>query len=180
MTLTPKQKLFIREYLKDFNATKAAIRAGYSEDSAPEIGCENLRKPNIKQAIDKYLDDVHLTTQRIALELANIAFSDMADYATVEPGGSITLKPFEDMQPGATKVIKKLKEKRRVLSGSKPDEEDNGSTIIDSQIEFELHDKLGALEKAGKYRGMFKDNLNLNTNGGLKIIAIRGADEPSI
>ena len=51
--LTAKQELFIREYLVDLNATRAAIRAGYSENSAQEIGNENLRKPQIKSAIDE-------------------------------------------------------------------------------------------------------------------------------
>lgn len=49
--LTPKQELFCREYLKDLNATQAAIRAGYSEDSAASQGCENLIKPNIAKRI---------------------------------------------------------------------------------------------------------------------------------
>jgi phage terminase small subunit len=42
--LTEKQKLFCKEYIIDFNATRAAKAAGYSEDSAKEIGYENLRK----------------------------------------------------------------------------------------------------------------------------------------
>ena len=46
--LTPKQRLFCLEYLKDLNATQAAIRAGYSKKTAKEIGCENLTKPNIQ------------------------------------------------------------------------------------------------------------------------------------
>lgn len=41
--LTPKQQLFADEYLIDLNATQAAIRAGYSTDSAAEIGYENLK-----------------------------------------------------------------------------------------------------------------------------------------
>ena len=45
--MTKKQTRFIEEYLIDLNATQAAIRAGYSVDSAKEIGCENLTKPNI-------------------------------------------------------------------------------------------------------------------------------------
>jgi phage terminase small subunit len=49
--LTPKQKRFIEEYLIDLNATQAAIRAGYSEDTAKEIGYENLTKPHIQQLI---------------------------------------------------------------------------------------------------------------------------------
>lgn len=51
--LTDKQELFAREYLKDLNATQAAIRAGYSENSAAVQGFENLRKPNIQQRIDE-------------------------------------------------------------------------------------------------------------------------------
>ena len=49
--MTKKQKRFVEEYLID--ATQAAIRAGYSPDSARDIGCENLTKPNIKAAIDR-------------------------------------------------------------------------------------------------------------------------------
>ena len=51
MALTPKQDLFVLEYLKDLNATQAAIRAGYSKRSAGQIGDENLRKHEIAEAI---------------------------------------------------------------------------------------------------------------------------------
>lgn len=53
--LTNKQELFIREYLVDCNATQAAIRAGYSQDTAYSIGHENLSKPEIKVRIDEGL-----------------------------------------------------------------------------------------------------------------------------
>jgi len=49
--LSPKQRRFVEEYLIDLNATQAAIRAGYSPDSARSIGCENLTKPDIEAAI---------------------------------------------------------------------------------------------------------------------------------
>ena len=49
--MTAKQKRFCDEYLIDLNATQAAIRAGYSEKTAKDIGCENLAKPNIKAYI---------------------------------------------------------------------------------------------------------------------------------
>jgi phage terminase small subunit len=52
-TLTEKQKVFIQEYLVDLNATQAAIRAGYSENTAQQMGSENLSKPVIKEAIEK-------------------------------------------------------------------------------------------------------------------------------
>ena len=51
MALTDKQRRFIEEYLVDFNATQAAIRAGYSEDTARSIGSENLTKPDIASAL---------------------------------------------------------------------------------------------------------------------------------
>jgi len=39
---TPKQKRFCEEYLVDFNATQAAIRAKYSKKTAYSIGYENI------------------------------------------------------------------------------------------------------------------------------------------
>lgn len=51
--MTPKQQRFCDEYLIDLNATQAAIRAGYSEKTAYSIGNENLRKPEIKEYIEK-------------------------------------------------------------------------------------------------------------------------------
>ena len=49
--LTPKQKRFVAEYLIDLNATKAAERAGYSVDTARQMGSENLSKPYIQDLI---------------------------------------------------------------------------------------------------------------------------------
>lgn len=49
--LTAKQEAFCNEYLIDLNATAAAKRAGYSEDTAYAIGWENLRKPEIASRI---------------------------------------------------------------------------------------------------------------------------------
>jgi phage terminase small subunit len=54
--LTPKQALFVVEYLKDLNGTQAAIRAGYSENTAQEISSENLSKPIIARAIKDQMD----------------------------------------------------------------------------------------------------------------------------
>lgn len=51
--LTAKQQRFCDEYLIDLNATKAAIRAGYSEKSARQMATENMSKPSIKEYIGK-------------------------------------------------------------------------------------------------------------------------------
>lgn len=83
--LTNKQERFVSEYLIDLNATQAAIRAGYSVSSAKEIGCENLTKPNIAEAIaeakalvvkrnDITVDDIvdmHKSAFRVAEDTAN-------------------------------------------------------------------------------------------------------------
>ena len=52
--LTVKQQRFVEEYCTDWNATQAAIRAGYSPHTAQEISSENLSKPMIKDAIDAH------------------------------------------------------------------------------------------------------------------------------
>ena len=60
MNLTPKQKAFVDEYLKCGNATEAAKKAGYSEQSARQMGTENLSKPSISEYIQerqKQIDD---------------------------------------------------------------------------------------------------------------------------
>ncbi len=49
--MTPKQERFVAEYLVDLNATQAAIRAGYSEKTAYSIGQENLKKPEVAEAV---------------------------------------------------------------------------------------------------------------------------------
>ena len=55
MALTAKQEIFVSAYCSNgFNATKAAIEAGYSENCAGAIGGENLQKPDIVAAIDRY------------------------------------------------------------------------------------------------------------------------------
>ena len=55
MALTAKQKAFVREYLVDLNATQAAIRAGYSSNTATKIASENLTKPDIQKAVQAAL-----------------------------------------------------------------------------------------------------------------------------
>jgi len=53
--LTPRQRLFVMEYPVDWNATQAAIRAGYSVKSAADIGSENLQKPAIIEALTRHM-----------------------------------------------------------------------------------------------------------------------------
>jgi len=168
-TLTDKQRAFVLEYVKDFNGTQAAIRAGYSEDSASEIAYENLRKPQIRQQIDRHFEDMGLTADRILSEQMALAFSDMGDFLDISAGGGLTLKDGADLQ-GKTKLIKKLKEKRKILTKA---EGDGDELIIDSQIEVELYDRQKALDVLGKHTSG-RERINAP-----KALTINLKDEPA-
>ena len=67
--LTWKQKAFIDEYMKDYNGTQAAIRAGYSENSAKEIAYENLTKPHIKEELKRRYESKRMSTEEIVARI---------------------------------------------------------------------------------------------------------------
>ena len=50
-TLTPRQELFVAEYLVDLNAKQAAIRAGYSARTAEQQAYQLLQKTSVANAI---------------------------------------------------------------------------------------------------------------------------------
>lgn len=145
--MTKKQKRFVEEYLIDLNATQAAIRAGYSPDTAKEIGCENLTKPNIRAQIDKAMAErskrTGVSADRVVMELAKIAFVNASDVINADDA---TLK--DDAAPEDTAAIQSVKVK----------------TFGEDGIEWEIKmaDKIKALELLGKHMGMFQNNLNLN------------------
>lgn len=60
--LTDKQKRFIDEYPKDFNATQTAIRAGYSPNSAAVMACRLLKNPQVSQEIEKRMGEIEEKT----------------------------------------------------------------------------------------------------------------------
>jgi len=54
--LNRRQTLFVDEYLVDLNATHAAVRAGYSEHTAPYTGSKLLHKPEVADAVRRALE----------------------------------------------------------------------------------------------------------------------------
>ena len=82
------QQRFIQEYLIDPNATKAAIRAGYSAKTARFVGCKNITKANIAEAIEKAqtkrAERCEVTGDMVVDELRKIGFANMADYVSVD------------------------------------------------------------------------------------------------
>ena len=91
--LTPKQELFCREYLKDLNATQAAIRAGYSEKSSAAQGCENLIKPNVAERIIELKkernEEVGIDAAYVLRRLVEIDQMDVLDIMT----NDMSIKP---------------------------------------------------------------------------------------
>lgn len=75
--LTPKQDMFVREYLIDLNATQAAIRAGYSPKTARQIAEENLSKPYIAEAVqagmNKRAEKVTITAEEVLANIKRLA-----------------------------------------------------------------------------------------------------------
>lgn len=57
MKLTPKQKAFCDYYIETGNASESARKAGYSQKTAPFIGAENLKKPQIKEYISERMNN---------------------------------------------------------------------------------------------------------------------------
>jgi len=86
--LTDKQALFVKEYLIDLNATQAAIRAGYSENTAQKIGSENLSKPLVSAAISEAMKErteaLDIDAQWLLQRLVDEANADVADLYTEE------------------------------------------------------------------------------------------------
>ena len=145
--MTKKQKQFIEEYLIDLNATQAAIRAGYSPDTAKSIGSENLTKPDIKAQIAKAMAErsrrTGVNADRVIMELAKIAFVNANDVIDAE---TATLKP--DALPEDTAAIQSVKVKTFGEDGL--------------EREIKMADKLKALELLGKHLGMFRDKLEVS------------------
>ena len=82
--LTDKQRLFCIYYIKYFNATKAAIKAGYSKDTAGEQGYQLLQKTSIQVEIQKLkqakLNRAMLSEDDIFQKYIDIAFADITDF----------------------------------------------------------------------------------------------------
>lgn len=141
--LTAKQKKFVEEYLIDLNATQAAIRAGYSTESAKEIGCENLTKPNVKAEIDKAIAErsrrTGINQDRVLRELAKIAFVNPNDVINFNEATVKGDAKEEDLAAIASVKIKNIPT------------EDGEIT----EREIKLCDKLKALDLLGKHLGIY-------------------------
>lgn len=156
--LTAKQQRFIEEYLVDLNATQAAIRAGYSPQSAYSIGQENMKKPVIKNAIDKAMAErskrTGINQDRILTELAKIGFLNPVDVIDMDEATIRGDANREDTAAIASVKVKTI-----------PTE---AGEIVEREVK--TYDKIKALELMGKHIGMFADKLNVNAEMAVKIV----------
>ena len=151
--LTAKQQRFVDEYLIDLNATQAAIRAGYSADTAMEQGYQLLRKTSVSNAISQAMAHrsrrTGITQDRVLRELARVAFvnaNDVIDTDSATVRADATADDLACIQSVKVKVS----------------ESEMGSS---SEREIKLYDKMRALEMLGKHLGIFERRDHANGNG---------------
>ena len=139
--LTVKQQAFICAYLQCFNAAKAARQAGYSPESAKEVGCENLTKPYIAAEIHRRLDAEGITPARIKIAYAEIAFdTDAADFeGWLGSGNGTTLKDLRD-EGFNTKLVKSI-------------------SITAKGCKLEMYSRKDALDSLARVSGMVTDKV---------------------
>ena len=149
--LTPMMKRFVQEYIKDLNGKAAYIRAGYKArgNSAEASASALLRNPKVKAAVQKEMDKraerTHVDQDRVVLELARIAFSNLSQFCTWGPSG-VNLFESTVIDPDIIGCVQEVSE-----TPSK-----YGDTI-----KFKLHDKCPALKMLGQHLGMFTEKVDL-------------------
>ena len=148
MKLTPKQQLFVSEYLIDLNGTQAAIRAGYSHKTANEQSARLLANVSIRHAVDTAMAArsarTGVTQDRVVRELARIAFVDptkIVDFRT----GLVNAEITDDDRAARAGV--------KIKDG-----------LEFTEREVKLADKLKALELLGRHLNRFTDNIQMTVD----------------
>lgn len=84
---TDRQVRFVQEYVKDFNATQAAIRAGYSERTAQEQSSRLLSNVMVKGAIERRMAQIaaiaEVDAALVVRELLEVATADVRELVSV-------------------------------------------------------------------------------------------------
>ena len=169
--LTAKQQRFCDEYLIDLNATQAAIRAGYSEKNADKIGSELLGKTRVAEYIAERKADrmarTEITQDMVLRELANIAFSNAADYANViekqamvEVDGNMIPVLDENGNPVMYRTVEPT------LTERLTEEQKRALAVIKKGrdgFEVKPYDKVRALELLGKHLGMWTEKVEVES-----------------
>ena len=156
--LTAKQEQFCREYLIDLNATQAAIRAGYSVDTAKQIGYDNFTKPYIAERIAELKAErekrTEITAENVLREIAKVGFSNLLDYMTVQADGYA----YVDMS-------NMTRDQAAALAEISVDEYTDGSgedARPIKRVKIKTHNKITALENLAKHLNICADTLKVS------------------
>jgi phage terminase small subunit len=162
MSLTPKQQRFVEEYLVDFNATQAAVRAKYSAKSAGKIGPELLGKTRIAEAIReeqaKLAQRSAVSAEAVIGELAKLGFANMANYVRIGGNGD----PFVDLSKMTRDQAAAIQE---VTVEDFVDGRGEDAREV-RRVKFKLADKRAALVDLGRHLGIFKDKVEVTGKDG--------------
>jgi len=158
MALTDKREMFCREYLIDLNATKAAIRAGYSDKTANRIAAQLLSKLDIQNRIAELKaqrnDEVGINSAYVLRRLVEIDQMDVIDILT-ESGD---LRPIRDWPLCWRTTLSGLD--IQAISG------EEGTAALMKKIKWP--DKVKNLELLGKHIDVnaFKENIDHKSSDG--------------
>lgn len=152
---------FIKEFLIDKNATRAAIAAGYSEKTAYAQASRLLKDVKVRSQIetenDKVNEKLGVTVERVRDELAKLAFYDPRKLFK-EDG---TLRPISELDDDTAAVI----------AGMDVNELFEGNGEERSQVGYakkiKLADKGLNLERLGRYLKMFVDRVEVTGDAAL-------------
>lgn len=144
--LTPKQAVFVKEYLIDLNATQAAIRAGYSQKNADRIGPELLGKTCVAAAIQKEMAKrekrTEITQDRVLEQYARLAFFDIRKLYN----GDGSLKPVHELDDESATAIAGIESFEKFDSDGVPE------GVLKK---IKLTDRRAALCDVARHLGMF-------------------------
>ena len=145
--LTNKQRMFVKEYLVDLNATQAAIRSGYSKKTAKETGYENLTKPHIAEEIQG------------AMQAREKRTEISADWTLreIHKLASFDARKLYDESGNLKKIIDLDDDTAACIGGIDIQE----SLLGDVTKKFKIWDKNSALEKMAKHFNMYEENNTL-------------------
>jgi phage terminase small subunit len=152
--MTRKQQVFIKEYLVDLNATRAATAAGYSARTAGEQASRLLANVKIREkvndSIQKRAQKLEITADRVLSELAKLAFLDPRGF--FNPDGS--LKAVKDLDDATAASLAGIEHEKLFEHFSKGQAKEVGTTT-----KIKIADKGINLERLGRHLKLFTDKV---------------------